>query len=147
MAATIPKKVQEERWAKLEKPTVKPPPPKPRVLEPEHEVGLDELPRGPKTVAKAVAEVWEVRWLRVLAEELDEPKRGGESWGIAFRHPDGRYGWASWNSRTGFGGGFLYDPSDRERVLKQRVNETKVKLIPLPLALKAKELKEVLAHG
>lgn len=136
------------RWSKLEK-KPKPPPPDPRVLEPEHEVSLDDLPRGPKAVANSCGGGWRTRWSRVVSEELDGPKRGGECFGLRFDHPDGRGGWASW-ARGKYEGAFLYRPVDREdpsTFLVQRPPEGRARLIRVPVRLSASELKKELADG
>lgn len=108
----------------------KPKPSTPAILTPEHEVTMDDLPRGPKAVAKGISEAWTVTWLKVVSEELESPKRGGECYGVKFAHPDGRCGWATW-FRGGYQAAFLY----RRRGAM------------VPTKLKAKELKEVLADG
>lgn len=152
MASTL-KAAMADRWSKLEK-TPEPPPPPPLILEAEREASPEELPRGPKMVAKAVAPPWTARWFRVLAEELESPKRGGESFGLLASHPDGRTVRASWNSLTGFSGGFLEDPTgepqarvNEGRALIQTLPGRKMRLVVVPQKLKAKELKELVADG
>lgn len=114
----------------LKKAKRKPAPSLPRCIVPEHEVTVDDLPRGPKAVAKHVADTWVTTWLSVESEELEGPKRGGLCYGLKFRHPDGRYGWATW-FRGSYQAAFLY----------QRPGAM------VPRKLKSKELKEVLADG
>lgn len=98
----------------------------PRILVPEHVVEVDDLPRGPKAVANVIDEAWTTVWMHSEVEELEGPKRGGVAYGLAFRHPDGRRGWAFW-ARGSFQGAVLERPG--------------------PKMLKATELKEMLRHG
>lgn len=105
-------------------------PPAPRVLKAPEVVGVDDLPRGPKAVAKKMAEGWRPRWEAAETEVLENPTRGGESVGLSFVHGDGRHGWAVW-IRGKFAGAFLYP----------RVGAL------VPVKLSAAELKGVLADG
>ena len=109
-------------------PTVPVPLASPRIITPEHVVGPDVLPRGPKTVAKAVdAEAWEVVWFSVESEELEQPRRGGLCYGVKFRHRDGRYGWGWW-FRGSYEAAFVWRPGG-----------------PVPTRLSAKGLKALLS--
>jgi hypothetical protein len=101
----------------------------PRIITPEHVVGPDVLPRGPKMVASAVdAEAWEAVWYHSEAELLTNPKRGGVAYGLQFSATQGnRRGWAVWVAGS-FGGGFLFRGAG-----------------PVPQKLSAKALKELLA--
>ena len=107
----------------------KPKPAEPRVIRAEGEVEGGDLPRGPKAVEKGIHDAWTHRWSMAETEALENPKRGGESYGLRFAHGDGRHGWACWLNGS-YLGGFLY-ATPRSLV---------------PRKLKAKDLKEVLAH-
>ncbi len=98
----------------------------PKVIVPEHVIEVDDLPRGPKAVANVIAEGWTTVWMHSEVEELEGPKRGGIAYGLAFRHRDGRRGWAGW-ARGSFQAAVLERPG--------------------PKVLKATELKEMLRHG
>ena len=100
----------------------------PRIITPERVVGPDVLPRGPKTVAKAVdPRSWEAVWYHSEAELLTNPKRGGVAYGLQFAATHGsRRGFAVWIDGS-FGGGFLYRGG------------------PVPTKLQAKALKALLA--
>jgi len=100
----------------------------PRIITPEHVVGPDVLPRGPKTVAKAVdPRSWEAVWYHSEAELLTNPRRGGVAYGLQFSATQGnRRGWAVWVDGS-FLGGFLYRGG------------------PVPTKLQAKALKALLA--
>ena len=110
-------------------PTVPVPLASPRIITPEHVVGPDVLPRGPKTVAKAVdPRSWDVIWWSSEAELLTNPKRGGVAYGLQFSATQGnRRGWAVWVDGS-FGGGFLFRGGG-----------------PVPQKLSAKALKALLA--
>jgi len=110
-------------------PTVPVPLASPRIITPEHVVGRDVLPRGPKTVAKAVdPRSWEAVWYHSEAELLTNPKRGGVAYGLRFAATQGnRRGWAAWVGGS-FLGGFLFRGGG-----------------PVPTKLQAKELKALLA--
>ena len=100
---------------------------RPRIVTPEHVVGVDDLPRGPKMVAKSIdAQTWEAVWLSVESEELEQPRRGGLCYGVKFRHRDGRYGWGWW-FRGSYEAAFVWRPGG-----------------PVPQKLSAKALKELL---
>ena len=109
-------------------PTVPVPLASPRIITPEHVVGPDVLPRGPKMVASAVdAELWDVVWFHSEAELLEQPRRGGVAYGLQFAATHGsRRGFAVWIDGS-FLGGFLYRGG------------------PVPTKLQAKALKALLA--
>lgn len=92
---------------------------------PEHVVGEDDLPRGPKAVARAVDHAaWETTWRHSATDQA-------ECYALGFVERDGvlrRVGWAVWID--GFAGAFVY-PHPRAIV---------------PIRKGAKELKELL-HG
>jgi len=93
---------------------------------PEHVVGPDVLPRGPKAIADAIDPgAWDAVWFHSEAELLTGPKRGGPAYGVRFTQ-DGRRGWAVWVDGT-FLGGFLYQGGP-------------------PVRLRSKELKTLLAQ-
>lgn len=105
-------------------------PPSPRLLTSPHEVEVEELPRGPKAVAKKIAPRWRTTWEHAVTERLEGPTRGGESYGLRFLDDEGRHGWAVW-IRGKFAGGFLYPHAGAI----------------LPRKLSASALKEVLSDG
>jgi len=110
-------------------PTVPEPLAVPKIVVPERVVGEDVLPRGPKTVAKAVdARAWGTVWTHSEAELLATPKRGGAAYGLRFTATRGnRRGWAVWIDGA-YSGGFLYCGGI------------------VPVRLSAKALKELLAR-
>ena len=106
-----------------------PPAPSRWIMEPEHPVEVDDLPRGPKAVANKVAGGWHAWWYRTVVQDDDHPAQSGESFGVRFVHEDGRWGWATW----------LYGKFHAARVYHPQVGR-------LPTMLSAKELKELLAE-
>lgn len=113
------------RTMRAEDEVVKEPPRTPRVIFPEHELELEDLPRGPKAVAKKAGSGWGLRWTRAVTEELEDPKRGGESVGLSFYSlDDGRHGWAVW-LRGSFAGAFLY--ATPSAIVPEKLSASKLK--------------------
>ena len=90
----------------------------------DHEIlDIEDLPRGPKMVARKVKLPWESHWRYSRSSEA-------ECYAAVFRHLDGRLIWAAWVDGD-FEGAFLY------LTLVSKV----------PRRLKSKEMKEILADG